>query len=522
MFNSPHPHDVCRPSIRRDCFGWNKRYTASTLGGRIKKGDNSKLSRHAARSDHCRSRRQFGLIPFLRGPYHAHKPMREKVVLLSIPGLREKDLAAMPNLRQLAAAGEQAALAPSFPCVTCPVQANMTTGKLPREHGVVANGFYWREKREVEMWTAWNDCIHGRRSGTCCTSTTPASPRPCGFRCTARAAAPITSARPRRSTIPTAASRCGATPSRPNCTARCATRWAIFRCCIFGGRWPTSSRPPGSAIRPSSRRKPTGRTSSTSICRTWTTPRRSSAPTARGRSAPWSSSTTVLGRLLAGFRQAYAEAEPAVARGQRVCDRAGRSRALSQPRAARGRAAAATAGASKRARADGGEHLDFAGSRGLGAGRSSVLARLRGRPRQASGPPGGRAVPRPAGHRRSAGRRRAGTLRPRPRALRRGGAGFDGQQLAGVLLVARTTRVPRLSPARSTSTASRATTRWSCSSTRRPRAFRWMPRWSAARTVRRARSAAAGHHHLVAAGRARRPTLADTDVCDLVLRQFGV
>ena len=63
----------------------------------------------------------------------------------------------MPNLQALAAA--QVPLSASFPCVTCPVQANMTTGKLPREHGVVANGFFWREKRQVEMWTAWNDCI---------------------------------------------------------------------------------------------------------------------------------------------------------------------------------------------------------------------------------------------------------------------------------------------------------------------------------------------------------------------------
>jgi hypothetical protein len=85
--------------------------------------------------------------------------MPDQVVLLSIPGLRAKDLAAMPRLARLAAAGEQAVLVPSFPCVTCPVQAAMTTGTVANEHGVVANGFYWREKREIEMWTAWNDCI---------------------------------------------------------------------------------------------------------------------------------------------------------------------------------------------------------------------------------------------------------------------------------------------------------------------------------------------------------------------------
>jgi predicted AlkP superfamily pyrophosphatase or phosphodiesterase len=85
--------------------------------------------------------------------------MGKHAVLLSVPGLREQDLAAMPGLSRLVARGDRAALVPSFPAVTCPVQANMTTGRLPRDHGVVANGFYWRDRRQVEMWTAWNDCI---------------------------------------------------------------------------------------------------------------------------------------------------------------------------------------------------------------------------------------------------------------------------------------------------------------------------------------------------------------------------
>jgi hypothetical protein len=85
--------------------------------------------------------------------------MPKPTVLLSLPGLREKDVAAMPQLRQLTAGGEIADLVPSFPCVTCPVQANMTTGRLPDVHGVVANGFYWRAQRRVEMWTSPNDCI---------------------------------------------------------------------------------------------------------------------------------------------------------------------------------------------------------------------------------------------------------------------------------------------------------------------------------------------------------------------------
>jgi len=85
--------------------------------------------------------------------------MPKKTVLLSVPGLRESDVAKMTNLRRMTAGGEILELVPGFPCVTCPVQAAMTTGRRPDRHGVVANGFYWRDRRQVEMWTSMNDCI---------------------------------------------------------------------------------------------------------------------------------------------------------------------------------------------------------------------------------------------------------------------------------------------------------------------------------------------------------------------------
>jgi hypothetical protein len=85
--------------------------------------------------------------------------MSNQLIMLSVPGLRQADLALMPRLSQLAAAGETATLTPNFPAVTWPVQANMLTGKRADAHGVIANGFYWRDTGEVEMWTAWNDKI---------------------------------------------------------------------------------------------------------------------------------------------------------------------------------------------------------------------------------------------------------------------------------------------------------------------------------------------------------------------------
>ena len=81
------------------------------------------------------------------------------LVFVSIPGLRQRDLTSMPNTQRLFASGTSSRIEHSFPAVTWPSQATMLTGKPPKEHGVVANGFFWRDKAKVEMWTAWNEVI---------------------------------------------------------------------------------------------------------------------------------------------------------------------------------------------------------------------------------------------------------------------------------------------------------------------------------------------------------------------------
>jgi predicted AlkP superfamily pyrophosphatase or phosphodiesterase len=80
-------------------------------------------------------------------------------VLLSIPGLRASDLGSMPRLSALGKGGLTAPIAHTFPCVTCASQVTLTTGVGPDHHGVIANGFFWRDRGEVEMWTAWNQVI---------------------------------------------------------------------------------------------------------------------------------------------------------------------------------------------------------------------------------------------------------------------------------------------------------------------------------------------------------------------------
>lgn len=85
--------------------------------------------------------------------------MSKHLIFLSVPALRHSDLALMPNLSQLFQQTDARRIQHSFPAVTWPSQAAVLTGKLPEQTGVTANGFYWRENHQVEMWTAWNEVI---------------------------------------------------------------------------------------------------------------------------------------------------------------------------------------------------------------------------------------------------------------------------------------------------------------------------------------------------------------------------
>lgn len=85
--------------------------------------------------------------------------MSKHLIFLTVPALRHVDLDQMPNLRGIFTSGETRRIIHSFPAVTWPAQTAVLTGKRPDENGVPANGFFWREKNEVEMWTAWNEVI---------------------------------------------------------------------------------------------------------------------------------------------------------------------------------------------------------------------------------------------------------------------------------------------------------------------------------------------------------------------------
>ncbi len=68
-----------------------------------------------------------------------------------------------PHLRALARTGFQAELGTVLPAVTCSAQTTILTGTLPREHGVVGNGWYFRDLSQVWLWRQSNHLVHGKK-----------------------------------------------------------------------------------------------------------------------------------------------------------------------------------------------------------------------------------------------------------------------------------------------------------------------------------------------------------------------
>ncbi len=68
-----------------------------------------------------------------------------------------------PNICRHRDATSLRKIRPAFPAVTCTAQSSYLTGKPPRDHGIVANGWYHRELAEVQFWKQPNSIVHGEK-----------------------------------------------------------------------------------------------------------------------------------------------------------------------------------------------------------------------------------------------------------------------------------------------------------------------------------------------------------------------
>jgi len=81
------------------------------------------------------------------------------VVLINAVGLTPRLLEHAPRLAAVAKAGWSAPLAEVLPAVTCTAQATLLTGEPVNRHGVVANGWLFRDTNEVRFWQQSNRLI---------------------------------------------------------------------------------------------------------------------------------------------------------------------------------------------------------------------------------------------------------------------------------------------------------------------------------------------------------------------------
>jgi predicted AlkP superfamily pyrophosphatase or phosphodiesterase len=90
--------------------------------------------------------------------------MTKPLVVLDVVGLTCDMLGPdTPNLRRLAESGFARPLRTVLPAVTCTAQSTILTGLLPRDHGIVANGWYLRDLAEIGFWKQSNHLVHGER-----------------------------------------------------------------------------------------------------------------------------------------------------------------------------------------------------------------------------------------------------------------------------------------------------------------------------------------------------------------------
>lgn len=93
-----------------------------------------------------------------------NEDMTHRTLVLNVVGLT-RDLIGehTPHLLRLLEAGASRSIAAVTPAVTCSAQATYLTGLPVSEHGVVANGWYFRDLREIWLWRQSNQLVEGEK-----------------------------------------------------------------------------------------------------------------------------------------------------------------------------------------------------------------------------------------------------------------------------------------------------------------------------------------------------------------------
>lgn len=87
-----------------------------------------------------------------------------QTVVINVVGLSEALLGEhTPHLLAFARDGARHPLRTVTPAVTCTVQSTFHTGSMPASHGIVANGWYFRDLAQIWFWRQSNQLVAGEK-----------------------------------------------------------------------------------------------------------------------------------------------------------------------------------------------------------------------------------------------------------------------------------------------------------------------------------------------------------------------
>lgn len=84
----------------------------------------------------------------------------KRTVVINVVGLTRRLIGTYtPNIKKFAELGSSCDIAPVLPAVTCTSQSTYLTGALPETHGIVGNGWYFKDECEVKFWRQSNKLV---------------------------------------------------------------------------------------------------------------------------------------------------------------------------------------------------------------------------------------------------------------------------------------------------------------------------------------------------------------------------
>ena len=84
----------------------------------------------------------------------------QKTVVINVVGLTKRLIGEhTPFIKSFLGEGASAFVTPVLPAVTCSAQSTYLTGEFPSKHGIVGNGWYFKEECEVKFWRQSNKLV---------------------------------------------------------------------------------------------------------------------------------------------------------------------------------------------------------------------------------------------------------------------------------------------------------------------------------------------------------------------------